>query len=156
MMLIHIENSGRKLGDPVKLINPVDNTDTAIVESGKMYRVSNTEKGYVYTFKITEIVFGIFLFQYATLKRIDTDEHYVVHLSDDVKKLVAVSPEILESVSFRNVIQSGCFGLDGLNREFFYAIPGNSGIAGFDKFEYMPGESFENYTKNIISKISKI
>lgn len=155
-MLIHIENSGRKLGDPVKLVNPIDNTDTAMIESGKMYRISNAEKGYIYTFKVTEIVFGIFLFQYATLKKIDTDEHYVVYLSDDVKKIVTVSPEILESVSFKNVIQSGCFGLDGLNREFFSAIPGNSGVAGFSKFEYLHNQSFEVYTKNIINKISKI
>lgn len=156
MMLIHLENSGRRFGDPIKLVNPINNTDTAMVESGKMYRISNTERKYVYAFKITEIVFGVFLFQYTTYKKVDTDEHYMVHISDDVKKLVTVSPEILESVSFKNVIQSGCFGLDGLNREFFSAIPGNSGIFGFNKFEHLHDLNFEHYTKNIINKISKI
>ena len=155
-MLIHLENSGRGFGDPIKLVNPINNLDTALVESGKMYRISNTEKKYVYTFKITELVFGVFLFQYTTYKKVDTDEHYVVQISDDVKKLVTVSPEILESVSFINVIQSGCFGLDGLNRQFFSAIPGYSGVCGFNKFEHLHDESFENYTKRIINKISKI
>lgn len=155
-MLIHLENSGRKLGDPIKLVNPINNTDTALVESGKMYRISNAEKKYVYAFKITEIVFGVFLFQYTTYKKVDTDEHYMVHTSDDVKKLVTVSPEILESVSFKNVVQSGCFGLDGLNREFFSAIPGYSGVFGFDKFEHLCDGNFENYVKNVIYKISKI
>ncbi len=155
-MLIHLENSGRQLGDPIKLINPINNTDTAIVESGKMYRISNTEKKYVYAFKITEIVFGVFLFQYTTYKRMDTDEHYVVNISEDTKRLVTVSPEILESVSFKNIVQSGCFSLDGLNREFFNAIPGYSGISGFDRFEHLHDASFEHYVKNIINKISKI
>lgn len=68
-VLLYSENSGRILNDPVKLINPGDDTDTYMILANRLHKIQDIKKERIVYLKFHELSNGIFHVQFLDYKK---------------------------------------------------------------------------------------
>lgn len=151
-LLLYMENDGRRKDDPIKLINPIDDTESVLLLTEKIQRFTSDDRSEIFVLKIQELVTGIFYIGILRYKK-DLDLGYqTLKIYAEGKQTQIQFNGEFETEYYTATVISGIFDLEKFN-SIFFRLKMNS-----KKFIYSIGAEdvkFSELVERAFVKVSK-